>query len=200
MLNLNNLKHKYFAVRHGHSVSNEQGILVGSLINGVKSEYGLTEKGMNQVKLSAELYKLQCKNNNYKVVIIYSPFSRTKETASIIADILGCDIIRENANLKERDFGDFELKSASNHPKILEQDKINPDSTFGNSESINTILSKMLNVITNCENLNIEPNQNIFLITHADSSTILETAFRSVKIENYHDLPSIRNAEIRALN
>jgi glucosyl-3-phosphoglycerate phosphatase len=199
MLNLNNLKHKYFVMRHGHSVSNELGILVGSLKNGIKPEYGMTIKGQEQVRLSSELYKLQCKKSK-KIVIIYSPFSRTKETAKMVANILECKILEENANLKERDFGDFELKSASNHPKILEQDKINPDSTFGNSESINTILTKMLDVIKDCENLNIEPNQNIFLITHADSATILETAFRNVKVGTYHDLPPIRNAEIRALN
>jgi broad specificity phosphatase PhoE len=200
MLNLNNLKHKYFAVRHGHSISNELKILVGSLMNGTKTEYGMTVKGQKQVKLSAELYKLQCKNNNKKVIIIYSPFSRTKETAIILKNILECEIFEENVNLKERDFGDFELKSDSNHSKVLEQDRKNPNSTFANSESINSILRKMLSVITDCEKLDIQPAQNIFLITHADSATILETAFRSVKVEEYHDLPSIRNAEIRALN
>lgn len=200
MLNLNNLKHKYFVMRHGHSVSNELGILVGSLINGIKSEYGMTTKGQEQVKLSAELYKLQCKNNNKKVIIIYSPFSRTKETAKIIKNILDCEIFEENVNLKERDFGDFELKSDINHPKVLEQDKINPNSTFANCESINAIIGKMLSVIIDCEKLNIQPGQNIFLITHADSATILETAFRNVEVESYHDLPYIRNAEIRALN
>jgi broad specificity phosphatase PhoE len=200
MLDLNNLKHKYFAVRHGHSVPNEQGLVVGKIENGIKLEYGLTDKGRKQAKLSAQLYKLQSKTPVKDIVIIHSPFSRTTETAQIVAQEFEGKIFGENQDLCERNFGDFELGDEKNYQQIWEQDKINPDSTLNNSESVNQVLTRMLKVIEKYEKLDEEYGQNIFLITHADSTHILDTAFRNLPVSNHRDVPFIRNAEIRALN
>jgi glucosyl-3-phosphoglycerate phosphatase len=200
MLNLNNLKHKYFAVRHGHSIPNEQGLVVGNMLNGIKSEYGLTPKGQEQAKLAAKLFELQVKFDVSSLIIYHSPFSRTKQTADIIAKEFNCKLFGENENLRERDFGEFELTSDKGYQQVWEQDKLNPDSTFKNSESPNTVQVRMLKVIEECEKLDEEYGQNIFLVGHADSIHILETAFRNIEVQNHRDIPYIRNAEIRALN
>jgi glucosyl-3-phosphoglycerate phosphatase len=200
MLNLNNLKHKYFVMRHGHSVPNESGLIVSKLVNGTKSEYGLTSKGKEQARLAAKLFSLQVKFDLSSLIIYHSPFSRAKETAKLVAKEFNCKLFGENENLRERDFGDFELTSDKGYQLIWEQDKLNPDSTFKNSESPNAVQERMLKVIAECEKLDEEYGQNIFLVGHADSIHILETAFRNIEVQNHRDIPYIRNAEIRALN
>ena len=200
MLNLNNLKHKYFVIRHGHSFPNEIGVIVSDLKDGIKAEYGLTLKGQAQVKLAAELFILQNKNPIADAIIIHSPFSRAKETAEILAQAISGKIFAQNENLRERFFGDYELTSDKNYQLIWEKDKLDPDSTFANSESPNVVQTRMLKVIAECEKLDEEYGQMILLVGHADSIHILETAFRNIEVQNHRDIPYIRNAEIRALN
>jgi broad specificity phosphatase PhoE len=200
LLNLKNLKHNYFMVRHGNSTPNQQGIIVSTIENGTKSEYGLTELGKQQAQLSSQLFKLQNKDSVTNTIIIHSPFSRAKETAQIVAQTLGAKIFGENTDLRERFFGDFELTSDKNYQLVWEQDKLNPDSNFANSESPNQVLARMLKVVENCEKLDEEYGQNIFLVGHADSIHILETAFRNMEVQHHRDIPYIKNAEIRALN
>jgi broad specificity phosphatase PhoE len=200
MLNLNNLKHKYFTVRHGNSIPNTKGYILSSLENGIKAEHGLTELGKNQANLSGQLFVLQNKTPLDGAIIITSPFSRAKETAICVANQFGCKIFGENENLRERFFGEFELTEDKNYQLVWEQDKLNPDSTFNNSESPNSVQERMLKVIADCEKLDEEYGQNIFLVGHADSIHILETAFRCIEVQKHRDIPYIRNAEIRALN
>ncbi len=200
MLNLNELKHKYFVMRHGHSVPNETGLIVSELDDGIKAEYGLTTKGQVQAKLAAELFILQNKNPINDTIIIHSPFSRAKQTAEILATEIGGKIFAKDDNLRERFFGDYELTSDKNYQLIWEQDRLNPDSTFVNSESPNAVQARMLKVIAACEKLDEEYGQMIILVGHADSIHILETAFRNIDVQNHRDIPYIRNAEIHALN
>lgn len=200
MLNLNNLKHKYFAVRHGNSIPNESGIIVSKLENGILPEYGLTDKGNKQAKIASQLLKLQVNFDLSGAIIFHSPFSRAKETAEIIATEFGCRLFGENEGLRERFFGDFELTIDKNYQQIWEHDKLDPDSTFMNSESPSAVQNRMLKVLEQCEKLDEEYGQNIFLVGHADSIHILETAFRNLDVQNHRDIPYIRNAEIRALN
>ena len=200
MLDLKNLNHKYFVIRHGHSVPNEKGLIVSQLEDGIKPEYSLTLKGQTQVKLAAELFILQNKNSIAEAIIIHSPFSRAKETAKIIVDQIGGKIYSENENLRERFFGNLELTSDKNYQLVWEKDKLDPDSTFANSESPNAVQTRMLKVIAECEKLDEEYGQMILLVGHADSIHILETAFRNIDVQNHRDIPYIRNAEIRALN
>jgi glucosyl-3-phosphoglycerate phosphatase len=200
MLNLNNLKHKYFVIRHGHSVPNEKGLIISAHENGIQSQYGLTDKGIKQANLAAELFTLQVKNALDNAIIIHSPFSRAKQTAEAISQVFGCRLFEENDDLRERYFGDFELTTDKNYQQIWEHDKLDPDSTFQKSESPAAVQERMLKVIAECEKLDEEYGQNIFLVGHADSIHILETAFRNIEVQNHRDIPYIRNAEIRALN
>jgi broad specificity phosphatase PhoE len=199
MLNLNNLKHKYYVMRHGHSEPQAQNITVCQYQNAIKSEFGLTQKGREQSKVSSKLFELQM-SNVQDLIIIHSPYSRAVETANIFAKELGINIYGINENLVERDFGDIELTLGRNANNIWLADKTNSDSNINNSESLNKISNRMLKVIEDCENLDEEYGQNIVLVGHSESFFVLETAFRKMPVTHHRDIPHIRNAEIRALN
>jgi isoleucyl-tRNA synthetase len=71
---------RYFAIRHGESEKNVLNIIDSD----VSKQYALTEKGIAEVKASAEALKGKGID-----VIITSPFLRTRETAAVVAETLG---------------------------------------------------------------------------------------------------------------
>lgn len=60
--------------------------------NGTLDEFGLAPEGIQQAKLAGELLdkELKAKNVSIETVrICHSPFSRTTQTAKVVADVLG---------------------------------------------------------------------------------------------------------------
>ncbi len=95
---------KYFLMRHGEGEHNVKGILSSNLAD---DKYGLTATGRAQVQEQAEKLK------GSGITHIYaSPFRRTRESAEIMADVLGIshDSIVYDETLREIDFGDLDGK------------------------------------------------------------------------------------------
>lgn len=87
----------FYFVRHGESTGNTEGLCQGQL------DYPLTEKGIQQAKQAGLIlarYKLEA--------ICYSPLSRAKTTAEIIADVTKLDVLLPFSGLKERAWGELE--------------------------------------------------------------------------------------------
>ena len=79
-------RNQYFFVRHGHSVSNEKGVL------NCKKEAndGLTEKGREQaLKIVQKLKDVK------PTIIFHSPLTRARETAAYVAKETGAQMIEE---------------------------------------------------------------------------------------------------------
>ncbi|KAF3338504.1 hypothetical protein FCM35_KLT17341 [Carex littledalei] len=51
------LRNNYWVLRHGRSIPNERGLIVSSLENGTREEFGLAALGIEQAKLAGELFK-----------------------------------------------------------------------------------------------------------------------------------------------
>lgn len=79
-------RNRYFFVRHGHSVSNEQGVLNCK----VESGDGLTAKGREQAASVVEKLK-----GVKPTVVFYSPLTRARETAAFIAKETGAQMVEE---------------------------------------------------------------------------------------------------------
>ena len=100
----------YALIRHGEAESNVLDVISSHDLN----LHGLTEKGIEQVKESAKKLKdtgVSVDGVSKPVTKIYcSDFRRTKETAKIIADVLGIDEseIIYDARLRECDGGDMD--------------------------------------------------------------------------------------------
>ncbi|XP_078174064.1 phosphoglycerate mutase family protein isoform X3 [Carex rostrata] len=55
--NFTRLRNNYWVLRHGRSIPNERGLIVSSLENGTREEFGLAALGIEQAKLAGELFK-----------------------------------------------------------------------------------------------------------------------------------------------
>lgn len=132
------LQNKYIIMRHGFSVPNERELIVSSLVEGVKAEYGLTEKGRQQARDSA-ITLLQMLQQQQQatipipaegavatsspaavttVVIVSSPFSRARETAQIVAD----ELLLHQQKQQQQEEGEKQEQQHGenpNHPKRI---------------------------------------------------------------------------------
>ena len=74
------------------------------------------------------------------VAILSSDFSRTFETAKIVANAVNADVEAEPA-LRERDFGDFELGPNTAYEAVWEQDAIDATHTAWGVEAASVVLA-----------------------------------------------------------
>src|SRR3989339_2032287 len=101
-------------MRHGEALNNSLDKLNSDVKN---EENGLTEKGIEQVVIAAEELA------DEKIdLIITSDFTRTKQTAAIVAKRLGVIKIIEDKRLRECGMGEFEGKSATDFATFRQAD------------------------------------------------------------------------------
>lgn len=101
---------KIFLIRHGESMQN------------TKENYGiglpdhkvyLTEQGKEEARLAGEFLKKYITDNEIDIsnsTMWVSPYTRTRETANIINDILGIQRVKEDITLIEQQYGLFSDK------------------------------------------------------------------------------------------
>ncbi len=149
---------KYFIMRHGESMGNKTDKV--SFKNQIDDH--LTEDGKNQAKLNAETLKE--KNID---VIISSTFTRTKETAIIVADVLGIpkENIIEDSRLIEVNPGSFDggsWQDYHNHIKTTGPNWF--DRKIENGESLKDVKRRVGEVLYELEEKH--KGKNILIITH----------------------------------
>ncbi|HPK41856.1 MAG TPA: histidine phosphatase family protein, partial [Candidatus Cloacimonadota bacterium] len=98
------IKTTFYYLRHGESLSN---------IKNIASCYPtpfvdhITDKGKDQVRKTIENFQ----KSNIKIdLIVTSDLLRTKETAEMFSDVIGCPIVYEE-RLREINFGEYNGKS-----------------------------------------------------------------------------------------
>jgi broad specificity phosphatase PhoE len=104
------LKNKYYALRHGEAKSN-----VDNVISSWPEKFNnpLTKKGVAKIeKVAAGL-----KGKNIDL-IFSSPLLRTKQTAEIVAEVLGVKV-KFDKRLREIDFGTFNGKPVEDFVKYF---------------------------------------------------------------------------------
>ena len=90
---------KIFIERHGESIGNRENIYLGH------TDWGLTDKGQQEARLTAEHLKNECFTAIYS-----SDLKRAYETALPHAKIRGLEVIRR-AELREMFVGDWEARN-----------------------------------------------------------------------------------------
>lgn len=193
LLALTHLNNRYFVMRHGHSMANQQGIVVSHPDNGIE-DYGLSELGRRQVKASLQ-------QNGYldsNTVIVTSDFKRARETAGIAFEELACSLpICEESRLRERDFGELELSADDSYSGVWQHDEVNPDSRVRGVESVNQVMARVTSVVVDYEN---QYSAAILLfISHGDALQVLQTAFYRLEASTHRQLDHLQTAEIRQL-
>jgi broad specificity phosphatase PhoE len=190
---LEKLSNRYFAMRHGHSLANQQGIIVSHADNGCVG-YGLSAQGRNQVEASLRQNDLL----DADTIVLSSDFSRAVESATIAADLLGCSAgVETDLRLRERDFGELELGPDSAYASVWEQDEQDADGLFRAVESANRVMARVTGLILDLEQRHVDAT--LLLVSHGDALQILQTAFAGRDASAHRQLQHLQTAEIRPL-
>ena len=189
------MRNAYFLARHGKSLANEQEIILGDPEYGTTG-FGLTEEGKTQVRTSAEKAKKE-EMLDSTAVIISSDFTRTRETADIIAAAFGVPHITLTTKLRERNFGSYERTHNSNYQNVWDKDQNDADHTDADVESVNNVLDRTKALIDELEDQ--YDGKNIILVSHGDALQILQTIFEGVHSSQHRSLRHLNIAEIRKI-
>ncbi|KAL6217942.1 hypothetical protein ACLB2K_011159 [Fragaria x ananassa] len=192
-------RNRYWILRHGKSIPNEKGLIVSSMENGTRPEYQLAPEGVNQAKLAGELFRKGLEENNVpieNVRICYSPFSRTRQTAQVVASVLNiqfegaqCKVME---NLRERFFGpSYELKSHDKYNEVWAIDEKDPLMKPDGGESVHDVASRIVEAVANMESQ--FQGCTVLVVSHGDTLQILQTILNAAKADagsTYDDLTS----------
>ena len=196
---------KYFVMRHGGTEGNAAGVT--SYKN--QADDNLTEKGIAEVKKTAE--SLVDKKIDLLVV---SPFTRTQETAQILAKELGLSIeqIIIDERLKEINPGDFDGKTWDDYHHYMYDS--GPDwftRMIPNGESLQLVQQRTGAALYDLEAR--YQNKNIVIVTHGGPAWLFfvnagmhepdDRTYHPEHLENTHafvdTFKRFENAEVREL-
>ena len=179
LLRYQRLNNRYFAVRHGNSLANQQGIIVSHPQNGV-SEYGLSETGQLQVIESVG----KDRKLDAATLIVSSDFRRARETAEIIHRKLDSQSpLSFDPRLRERNFGELELGPDSAYADVWQEDEINANNQFRAVESPNQVMARVSKLVSDYESRYFEAI--VFLLSHVFAFYLLQTAFAKLIFSLY---------------
>lgn len=213
------LENRYFVIRHGESTANERGLVVSDPGIGTIG-YGLTGKGRGQIDESARDFLMRLydhrkrlagivgdrvanrklkmdKISKYNTVVLSSDFRRAMETAEIFAEVVGVRRPKPVKALRERFFGDYDMKEGNIYEDVWSLDAKNYNQQVDNVESVGEVLARSTRLIRMLERS--YKGKNIFLVAHGDVGQILETGFRKMNPSMHRSLPHLKNAEIREM-
>ncbi|KAK9677454.1 hypothetical protein RND81_11G144100 [Saponaria officinalis] len=181
------LRNKYWIVRHGKSIPNEQGLIVSSLENGILPEYQLGSEGVTQAQLAGEKFLKELKDANIaleNVRICYSPFSRTVHTAREIASALNIPFegpqCKAFEDVRERYFGpSYELSSYELYSEIWDLDEKDPFQPPEGGESVANVVSRLTNAMEQMETL--YDGCAVLIVSHGDPLQMLQTILSAAK-------------------
>jgi probable phosphoglycerate mutase len=191
--NIDQLGNRYLVLRHGHSLANQQGLIVSDPLNGCHG-YGLSGQGRSQLEFSfREINVLDA-----STLIISSDFRRAMESAKMAADALGlAGSIEIDPRLRERYFGDLELGPDDAYAEVWRRDAEDADHQHRSVESASQVMTRVTELIIDLERRYVD--QTILLVSHGDALQILQTAFSRRTASAHRQLPHLQTAEIRPL-
>jgi len=186
------LRNRYFVMRHGESKANLAGIIIASPENGLKADYGLTERGIIQAERSAEQSSL-----GVMTIIYSSDFSRAWQTAETVARVVGAAPPHAATALRERHFGEFEARSNVHYEDVWNDDAVDAAHQSNGVESVDQVIARATAFILQLEDRH--QNEMLLLVSHGDTLQILQTAFEKIDCRQHRDLTHLETAEIREL-
>lgn len=196
LLEITTLKNTYFAMRHGESMANVEGIIISTPENGVP-KYGLSDEGRVQVGRSVNDALLNSRLDD-AMHIVSSDFKRAHESADIACKLLTSKYpVKLDVRLRERDFGDFELKNNVHYQTVWDNDAIDSSHTIDNAESADAVMQRATELVLELEN--DHQNEIFLLVAHGDTIQILQTAFKKYPASKQREMKHLETAEIRLL-
>jgi isoleucyl-tRNA synthetase len=190
-------KNTYHVIRHGESEANAHNIVSYK----PEDNYPLTERGRTQV--SAAAAKLKGKGID---LIIASPVMRTKETAAIVAEILGIDAknILYDARIAEVNTGDFNGRPIEEYRTYFVDTLEKFTKRSPNGENLEEMKSRVAEFLYETDAK--YQGKTILFVTHEYTTWMMEASAQGatneesagIKLEAGDDF--IDNGETRELN
>lgn len=191
---LERLRNRYFAMRHGRSRANESGLIVSDPAAASNPAWGLTAGTEREITASVERMALDL---GREVLVISSDFSRAVETAVIAAALLGGGVVHRTRWLRERYFGQFDLGPDLGYRQVWDHDVEGASEQFGSVEPADAVLSRTTRYVRLLE-ARFE-GCTFLLVSHGDPLQILQTGFARLGPSAHRRLPPLRTGEIRRL-
>lgn len=187
------MKNQYFFTRHGKSLANELGIILSDPREGT-TDFGLTEEGREQARVSADMAQASGVLDA-TALIVSSDFTRARETAEIIAEVLGVPDIVLSEKLRERYFGNWEKQHNRHYQDVWDRDQYDSSHTEENVESVDAVRERTASLVKELEERH--GGRNIVLVSHGDALQILQTVFENVPGSAHRSIKHLDTAEIR---
>lgn len=185
------LKNRYYVMRHGQSKANLAGIIVSRVESDASGDYGLSERGREQVLAAARGCGLPG-----RTLICSSDFARAAQTASIMAEQLRSPAVVFTAALRERCFGTWDGTSTENYRKVWAADEAG--ASGDGVEPASAVLDRATAFILELE-LERQAGRDILLVSHGDTLQILQAGFGRMDPARHRQLPHLETAEIRRM-
>lgn len=186
------LANRYAAMRHGQSKANAAGIIVSRIETDRHGDYGLSERGRQQVLAAARGCGLPG-----DTLICSSDFARARQTAEIVRDHLGAPEVVIAEALRERCFGEWEGSAAVNYARVWAADAADSAHPGGNVEPAAAVLDRVTAFIDDLEQR--YSGRDVLLVSHGDTLQILQAGFGLIDPSRHRSLPPLETAEIRPL-
>ena len=191
------LTKRWFVLRHGRSEANEAGIVASQLAH-AETRYDLVAAGREEVAASVRA-AADAVNEAPPLLILASPFLRTRRTAEIAGGIFGVEPAID-ARLSERDFGDFELQSADHYAEVWAADAKADVTLPGRAEPIAAVAARSAELVREVEAR--EDLATCLLVTHCDTAMALAAVFAGVDPHHHRSFDPagpIATGELRRL-
>jgi len=200
LLNRPQLRHSYYALRHGQSLANVAKIISSDpQISTV--QHGLSDVGKDQAALAGDMFARQYLNNNYNdnneddyyegVAIFSSDFTRARETATLFTQQLlmqqqqHCAIYTNNivlqTKLRERYFGELNGGPDDQYQKVWDVDWTDPDHTQFGVEAANCVLERTTGLVLELEELLSSASSSSAITSPSSSSSSSSSSSNSDK-------------------
>jgi broad specificity phosphatase PhoE len=212
-----NLKNKYYLLRHGLSTANVAEVISSARSLAYSDKHGLTPFGYDQGKQSATqlLDALEAEEtikSGEKVIFVSSPFARAHQTAQACLDGLAeeanrqraeklgvdisTDIIMEN-RLMERYFGKLDNEAIYTYSYVWPLDKFNVTHTAFDVESVAAVCTRLAQVVDKFESE--YSDHHIVWVSHADVLQIGQLYGANVDNVGLFSAYRFKNGEVRAM-
>jgi len=185
-------KNRFFLMRHGESLANRQGIIVSHPKNAL-DDYGLTARGSEQVMHAALNTRL-----DRDTIIVSSDYKRALETAEIMKSVIDATSpILIDTNLRERNFGSYELQDHAFYQEIWQHDISHPRKIKNSVESVEQTLLRSMKALSSLEKS--YKGKTVLIVGHGDVLQILLAHHHNINPRFHRSLRGLANADIRSL-
>lgn len=180
----------YLLMRHGHSLANEQGVIISSPERGLGA-FGLSAMGEQQLVEVVGDWQRPVPTR-----VLHSDFLRTTQTAQRVASAFDVPIAKEQ-RLRERYFGELEGLADSHYPDIWALDAQSADHQQYQVEAVSAVAARMSNVIAELEQQ--LAGETVLVVSHGDPLQILLTALANKPLSQHREQPALLPASITLL-